>query len=385
MVQPFLPEVLKVLYDKTPSVRQAALATITLVIRHGLSNPTDIIPCTIALTADRSPGTCQKSRNLLQFISEKHSSFLQLRVVDGLKDSFEFQKKNYGSASVYSNGWALSLNVKFYGSKRAEIWNRTPGQEPFMSNVYQLFKAKSKYPVLQSILRSFEDTEKVMILSNFMIMRETALIGYRIIWIIWNTRRKPWQRCPTQRKTRWVISGTRDDVVWDVQGFIYCTSHQPCHLDSVHTCTTIPEAPLQRILHSQIKWEISSKFLSPTLTPSSHQVPGTVSRHVKLDIIAVIEGLSEKQLWFDWCQMSRFRTSRKAGKDFCKATRCHPFRRNFLTFSASHCRSHTRSIEGSIRAGNHSNDFYNIKTYNIPMILVYKIDRVTVQFIVERW
>lgn len=121
MVQPFLPEVnrtlhvslpchltlsqvLKVLYDKTAAVRQAALATVTLVIRHGLSNPTDIIPCTIALVSDRAQGTASKALSLLQFISEKHATFLQLRITDGIKASFEFQEQNYGSASVYSSG-----------------------------------------------------------------------------------------------------------------------------------------------------------------------------------------------------------------------------------------------------------------------------------------
>ncbi|PRP84253.1 hypothetical protein PROFUN_08273 [Planoprotostelium fungivorum] len=173
MVQPFLPEILKSLYDKAPTVRQAALQTATLICRHGLSNPTDIIPCTIALCTDRSQGTTTKAMALLTFIAEKHSNFLQLRFCDGLRESYEFQKKSYPSAFINSTG--------------------TGQAEPFMSPVYQLFKPKSKYHVLQSVLRNFEDENKDKLPYLKYVTETLATLPYatedEVLFVIYHTNR----------------------------------------------------------------------------------------------------------------------------------------------------------------------------------------------------
>src|SRR5689334_6561932 len=77
------------------------------------------VPQVVALVTDRSAAVTERANRILARIYEKQFSFLNSKLMDGVKTSFAFQKQIFGSCNgliCLTNGFALTLYSSLYNT-----------------------------------------------------------------------------------------------------------------------------------------------------------------------------------------------------------------------------------------------------------------------------
>lgn len=119
----------------------------SILLRYDLRsshNKKQCIPQLIALTTDHIPAIAKKANHLLTYVDEKYPTFVHLRVLDGIKFSFSFQRSVFGKC-LGKTVTTLPDAIAF-----------TSG-EPAFASLYLMFKKRNKHNFLLNLLKVFEE------------------------------------------------------------------------------------------------------------------------------------------------------------------------------------------------------------------------------------
>ena len=99
-----------------------------------------MIESVIAVLGDRTNSIIEKANSVLSVVNEKYEDVIRTRFVDGIKRSYEFQKRTFGNAQSYSLATA------------------NKSSESIFSTVYNMLKSKksNSLPFLEALAKSFE-------------------------------------------------------------------------------------------------------------------------------------------------------------------------------------------------------------------------------------
>ncbi|KAL9669245.1 hypothetical protein QQ045_006788 [Rhodiola kirilowii] len=148
IVQLYWDHILGRCLDVDELVRQSALKIVEVVLRQGLVHPITCVPHLIALETDPLEANAKLAHHLLSNMNEKHPSFFESRLGDGLQTSFTFiQSLSHCSQSKGS------LNTKGKSENDSSAYARLG-----VSRIYKLIRANriSRNKFMSSIVRKFD-------------------------------------------------------------------------------------------------------------------------------------------------------------------------------------------------------------------------------------
>eukprot|EP01116_Phalansterium_solitarium_P022235 TRINITY_DN7270_c0_g1_i1.p1 TRINITY_DN7270_c0_g1~~TRINITY_DN7270_c0_g1_i1.p1 ORF type:complete len:1896 (-),score=444.63 TRINITY_DN7270_c0_g1_i1:97-5784(-) len=102
LMQLYVTAIVSLLFDAVVDVRSAALLTVSLLVRHGLVNPSECVPHLVALLADHKRHIAERAKELLESIHDRHPAFLTARLGEGFRKSFAFQMQLFRCTTAFT-------------------------------------------------------------------------------------------------------------------------------------------------------------------------------------------------------------------------------------------------------------------------------------------
>eukprot|EP00761_Pharyngomonas_kirbyi_P004845 gb/GECH01004850.1/.p1 GENE.gb/GECH01004850.1/~~gb/GECH01004850.1/.p1 ORF type:complete len:1640 (+),score=346.14 gb/GECH01004850.1/:1-4920(+) len=128
ILQRYMDSVIKLAFDEYEEVRQNAVEVLQASLRQGLLPPTIFVEPLMSLSTDNNAYVRETSKQLLNFMNERHSSYLQQKFVDGIIKCYEFRKNalKYSDVSGISEETQESLftwTYKILGLRKTQRKN----------------------------------------------------------------------------------------------------------------------------------------------------------------------------------------------------------------------------------------------------------------------
>ncbi|KAL3666544.1 hypothetical protein V7S43_008174 [Phytophthora oleae] len=100
VMQAELENILLLSVQKVPQIRKEAIGCIGVLLTQGLVNPLQCIPNLVALETDRVPDVRDAAFSQLLGLYEKFRSQFHAPMIQGIRDSYSFQKNVYGNVTT---------------------------------------------------------------------------------------------------------------------------------------------------------------------------------------------------------------------------------------------------------------------------------------------
>jgi len=152
VMQVMLKSILDTFFHSEAMVRFAAVQVVALILRQGLIHPAQCVPYLIAAGTDEDNMIKAKAEQSLTDIHKRHSGFIHMKAVEGIKLSYRLQKLIQLTDSGYLQGYRESESRISYAS-----------------HVYTMLRPNKQYrrPLLQTILKQFDDQKNQIDLLYF--------------------------------------------------------------------------------------------------------------------------------------------------------------------------------------------------------------------------
>jgi len=114
-------------HESGERVRGAAIALLAVVVRQGVTSPDALVHCLVAMSTDDKEEIAAQAHAQLLELSEKYSARVELHALAGVVESYWFQMRVYGSATVrVASGYTGLLGHAMLGKFYAQCIARNP-------------------------------------------------------------------------------------------------------------------------------------------------------------------------------------------------------------------------------------------------------------------
>lgn len=101
LMQRYLAQLLSLSHDNNAHVRLDAMNLIRVILRQGLVHPIECVAHVVALAGDQDLRVRTQAEKIVAYLDEKHHGLLNLRSVEGVLKSYEFQRCAFKAVSAF--------------------------------------------------------------------------------------------------------------------------------------------------------------------------------------------------------------------------------------------------------------------------------------------
>eukprot|EP00794_Sanderia_malayensis_P008158 gene8158-9031_t len=162
VMQVLLKNIMESFLHVDAMVRLSAVQVVALILKQGLIHPAQCVPYLIAATTDDDKLIKAKSEQSLTDIHSRHSGFLHMKAVQGVKLAYRLQFIIQQTGDGYLQGF-----------------READSNSAMISHIYTLLRSNKQYrrPFLQSLVKQFDD-QKSSIDMLFFFAENLAYLPY---------------------------------------------------------------------------------------------------------------------------------------------------------------------------------------------------------------
>jgi len=168
VIQVFLSSVLDSFVHHSVQVRHAALKVIQLILAQGLVHPVQIVPYLICMSTDMEQRVSHTADKELQDIEKKYPGFIHMKLMKGIKLSYQLQEVLQKSSGGPLRG---------FRTKEGELPTALNG---FLYSCLRSTKSQRR-AILMNLLKQFDDTAHNPLTMMLYLADNLAYIPYTVI------------------------------------------------------------------------------------------------------------------------------------------------------------------------------------------------------------
>jgi len=168
VIQVYLSSVLDSFVHHSVQVRHAALKVIQLILAQGLVHPVQIVPYLICMSTDLEQRVSHTADKELQDIEKKYPGFIHMKLMKGIRLSFQLQEVLQKSVGGPLRG---------YRTKEGELPTALNG---FLYSCLRSTKSQRR-AILMNLLKQFDDTARTSLNMMLYLADNLAYIPYTVI------------------------------------------------------------------------------------------------------------------------------------------------------------------------------------------------------------
>merc|ERR1719384_467138 len=168
VIQIFLSSILDSFIHPSVKVRHVALRVIQLILSQGLVNPVQIIHYLICMSTDSEQRVSHTADKELQDIEKKYPGFIHMKLMKGIRLSFQLQEVLQKS---------IGGPLRGYRTKEGELPTALNG---FLYSCLRSTKSQRR-AILMNLLKQFDDTARNSLPMMLYLADNLAYIPYTVI------------------------------------------------------------------------------------------------------------------------------------------------------------------------------------------------------------